>query len=106
MLTKCQKHKAEYQSLSTTAADIVRSIEGKAAGWSWANNDENLGRLKSSMVAMTTGVAGNKNFTKVLLQTAGDLKKDIEEHDELFKLVSDFNSVVTPLLAQLKAVIN
>ena len=55
----------------------MNQIKAKAAGWGWANNAENLGKIESMLADMENGV--NDFGRRYMLEELGTLKKEMKQ---------------------------
>lgn len=75
-LIEARKVRALYLSTTASVSTLDRQISEGSPAWSWANNPENLGKLRGMIQQMESSM---EVFDKSFLVAEGDIKKQYDE---------------------------
>ena len=76
-LTQAIKIKRDYLAVNASSNTILAQIKAQAAGWGWADNEVNKGKLKERLAGLQSGL--NDFGRRFLLEEVGELKKDTKQ---------------------------
>ena len=77
-MVKAGKVKRGYLTISASASSLVQQVKDKAAGWGWAHNQENLGKLEAALSSI------NDFGKRFMLEELSGPKREIK-HDRLLQ---------------------
>lgn len=95
-LIEARKLRAQFLACTASTTSLIGTISQGGEDWTWANNTENLGKLKGLLEQVESGVSRfGKNF---ILGETGDLKKE-HDHAQLQVFLEEFLAVKDKLKA-------